>query len=66
YGELLPNLRARGKGVIVVTHDDRYFHVGDRVLKLDDGRIVDVSTGAAFNATQRPPTLLKPVARSSA
>ncbi|MFO0730514.1 MAG: hypothetical protein U0361_05880 [Nitrospiraceae bacterium] len=24
YGELLPALRARGKGVIVVTHDDRY------------------------------------------
>ena len=44
YGELLPELRARGKGVIVVTHDDRYFHVGDRVLKLDEGKLVDAST----------------------
>jgi putative ATP-binding cassette transporter len=28
-------LRNRGKCVIVVTHDDRYFHLGDRILKLD-------------------------------
>jgi putative pyoverdin transport system ATP-binding/permease protein len=41
YGELLPGLRRRGKGVIVVTHDDRYFHLGDRVLKLDEGRMVE-------------------------
>jgi putative ATP-binding cassette transporter len=41
YGDLLPALRRQGKGVIVVTHDDRYFHLGDRVLKLDDGRIVE-------------------------
>lgn len=65
YGELLPELRARGKGVIVVTHDDRYFHVGDRVLKLDDGRIVETSPGTAFSAGFRAAPILKPVARSS-
>ena len=65
YGELLPELRARGKGVIVVTHDDRYFHVGDRVLKLDDGRIVEASPGNAFPAGHRASPILKPVARSS-
>lgn len=65
YGELLPELRARGKGVIVVTHDDRYFHVGDRVLKLDDGRIVETSPGTAFSAGFRAAPVLKPVARSS-
>ncbi|MBS0172291.1 MAG: cyclic peptide export ABC transporter [Nitrospira sp.] len=63
YGELLPDLRARGKGVIVVTHDDRYFHVGDRVLKLDDGKIVEVSPGHAFPAGHRTAPMLKPVAR---
>jgi putative ATP-binding cassette transporter len=41
YGYLLPSLRRRGKGVVVVTHDDRYFHLGDRVLKLDEGRMVE-------------------------
>jgi len=44
YSQLLPELRARGKGVVVVTHDDRYFHLGDRIIKLDDGKIVDSST----------------------
>ena len=39
YARLLPELRERGKTVIVITHDDRYFHLGDRVLKLEDGRI---------------------------
>lgn len=65
YGELLPGLRARGKGVIVVTHDDRYFHVGDRVLKLDEGKIVESSDGIVFGATQRSASVLKPVVHSS-
>ncbi len=38
YLRLLPELRARGKAVVVVTHDDRYFDTGDRVIKLEDGR----------------------------
>jgi putative ATP-binding cassette transporter len=41
YTELLPELRARGKGVAVITHDDRYFHLGDRIVKLHDGQIVE-------------------------
>lgn len=40
YTRLLPDLKARGKCVVVVTHDDRYFALGDRVLKLEAGRIV--------------------------
>jgi putative ATP-binding cassette transporter len=39
YQELLPELRARGKTVLVVSHDDRYFHVADRVLRLEMGRL---------------------------
>ena len=66
YGELLPELRARGKGVIVVTHDDRYFHVGDRVLKLDEGRIVEASNVATRGASHRSGPMLKPVALPSA
>lgn len=40
YSTLLPDLRNRGKAVVVITHDDRYFHMGDRVVKLEDGKIV--------------------------
>lgn len=40
YTQLLPELKAKGKIVIVVTHDDRYFEYGDRVVKLEDGRIL--------------------------
>ena len=32
YHKFLPELKASGKSAIVVTHDDGYFHVGDRVV----------------------------------
>lgn len=41
YRKLLPDLRSRGKSVIVITHDDRYFELGDRVVKLEEGKIVE-------------------------
>ncbi|MGH6690525.1 MAG: cyclic peptide export ABC transporter [Gammaproteobacteria bacterium] len=41
YEELLPGLKARGKTLVVVTHDERYFHVADRVLVMEDGRFVE-------------------------
>ncbi len=40
YRELLPALRRRGKLVLVITHDDRYFDAGDRRVRLEEGRIV--------------------------
>lgn len=40
YRELLPAMRARGKTVFVISHDDRFYDVADRLIKLDSGRIV--------------------------
>lgn len=40
YRQLLPELKARGKTVLVITHDDNYFSCADRIIKLDYGRIV--------------------------
>jgi putative ATP-binding cassette transporter len=37
YRELLPELKARGKTVFVISHDDAYFDCADRVIKLDRG-----------------------------
>lgn len=39
YEELLPDLKARGKVVICVTHDDRWFHLADRIYRMNEGRI---------------------------
>ncbi len=40
YYELLPELKAQGKTVLVISHDDRFYEVGDRIIKLDYGKIV--------------------------
>ncbi|MGB8129136.1 MAG: hypothetical protein WCG81_05045 [Candidatus Angelobacter sp.] len=39
YRHLLPALRDRSKTVVVISHDDRYFDVADRVIQLEYGRI---------------------------
>lgn len=40
YKRLLPDLKARGKTIIVISHDDRYYHLGDRIVKLEDGMLI--------------------------
>jgi putative pyoverdin transport system ATP-binding/permease protein len=40
YREMLPELRSRGKTVVVISHDDRYYDLADRLIKLDYGKIV--------------------------
>ncbi len=40
YEELLPDLKRRGKTVLIITHDDQYFQLADRIIKLVDGHIV--------------------------
>jgi hypothetical protein len=39
YERLLPDLGGRGKTVLVIMHDDRYFHVADRCVELDAGQL---------------------------
>lgn len=39
YFELLARLKASGKTVIVISHDDRFYHVADRVIKLNYGLV---------------------------
>jgi putative ATP-binding cassette transporter len=46
YETIIPRLRSQGKLVICVTHDERFWHLADRVIKLDLGAIVWERNGA--------------------
>lgn len=48
YRDLLPELRALGKTIIAVSHDDNFFECCDQLVKMDFGRIV---SGRAVAAT---------------
>lgn len=40
YHTILPALRERDKAVVVISHDDRYFQVADKVLVMEDGQLI--------------------------
>jgi putative ATP-binding cassette transporter len=48
YTRILPALKARGKTVIAVSHDDRYWSVADRVVRLDLGQVLWDKPGQAL------------------
>ncbi|MEM9291420.1 MAG: cyclic peptide export ABC transporter [Acidobacteriota bacterium] len=39
YTRILPELKSRGKTVLVISHDDRYYSAADRILRLDYGKL---------------------------
>jgi putative ATP-binding cassette transporter len=39
YTHLLSELKARGKTVLVISHDDKYYSVADRIIKLNYGKL---------------------------
>lgn len=40
YEQLLPAMKQSGKCVVVISHDDQYYGVADRIVKMVDGNIV--------------------------
>ncbi|MGP9510203.1 MULTISPECIES: cyclic peptide export ABC transporter [unclassified Halomonas] len=59
YCEVLPELKRMGKAVLVITHDDRYFHLADRLVRLESGKLLtagqttdEQSTGAEVGASE--------------
>ncbi|MEM1330089.1 MAG: cyclic peptide export ABC transporter [Planctomycetota bacterium] len=43
YEEVVPSLAAEGKAVLVVTHDDRFLSLADRIVRLESGRQVQTN-----------------------
>ena len=43
YRRLLPGLKARGKLVVVVTHDPQYLDAADCLIELDQGRMLQLA-----------------------
>jgi putative ATP-binding cassette transporter len=41
YETILPELKKQGKTIVAATHDDRYFGIADRVVKMEYGTFVD-------------------------
>lgn len=39
YLELLPELKARGKTLLIISHDEEYYDAADRIIRLRDGLI---------------------------
>jgi len=55
YRRLLPELKGLGKTILVISHDDRYYHLGDRVVKLEYGKLGEEMPGSALTRTAPPP-----------
>jgi len=56
YEQLLPALKQRGKTVLAVTHDDRFFGCADQVITMEYGRIRSVERPAQKpTASPTPP-----------
>lgn len=53
YLEFLPELKRRGKTVVVISHDDQYYDVADRIVKLDYGRIEFDGATTEFLSSQQ-------------
>ncbi|NBI31013.1 cyclic peptide export ABC transporter [Chengkuizengella marina] len=44
YTTLLQELKSRGKCIIAITHDDKYFDVADRLFRVDMGKLEELDT----------------------
>lgn len=41
YSEIIPELKRQNKLVLVITHDDKYFHLADQLLRFEQGQLVE-------------------------
>lgn len=41
YREILPELKAEGRTLFVISHDDRYYNIADRILTMREGNVFE-------------------------
>lgn len=39
YLHIIPYLKMKGKAVIVISHDEKYFHTADKLIVMDEGKL---------------------------
>lgn len=66
YRTLLPALKAEGRTILAISHDDRYFAVADRVLTMREGALAGGSPVGTAPADCGPSAGRGPVGDSSA
>ncbi|GAA0485238.1 multidrug ABC transporter permease/ATP-binding protein [Tatumella punctata] len=59
YRELLPWLVSQGKTLLIISHDDDYFDVADRVLQMQQGQLMELSAAQRRQAARE--VLAQPV-----
>lgn len=52
YQKILQELKRKGKAVVVISHDDRYFDQADHLVMMDAGQVIS----SEYLATSRDPT----------
>lgn len=51
YQQLIPELKALGKTLFIISHDDAYFEHADRLLMMKDGELIELKDEARRRAT---------------
>lgn len=54
YRKIIPKLKLMRKGVLVISHDDRYFDCADKLYKLDRGSFSEVVVGVPTVKVNEP------------
>lgn len=54
YHMFIPELKRRGKCIIAITHDDRYFDIADQLIKMELGKIIDTDSSATYGYLYQP------------
>lgn len=43
YHTILPEIKKRGIAIIAITHDDSYFHLADKLYKMESGKLEEIT-----------------------